>query len=289
MRSHLRTVLPTLLILPLLSALAVAVVPNTDADWTTDRGWHQGKAEWALYDAVRPIYGTPRHYEATIFTNTQHMDPTTTTKASDHRIPGATPVFKHNLSEMIPTEHYTYRFLTTAFVRTDGLDLYKLVMSSQEDCGTSYKQFQRTGADIEATQFVYFPDAGEPEATIAAADDLVFHDTLSLILRGFEMGETREVRLVTDQTDTHATPLRPAPATIRSLGAERITVPYGEVETHHVQVSHAVIGGTETSDYWMATAPGMRGVMVRYRGPFGVEYRLKRLAWWAYWAEPRPE
>ena len=35
----------------------------------------------------------------------------------------------------------------------------------------------------------------------------------------------------------------------------------------------------------------VRHVMVKYDGPYGVKYELKKLAWWAYWdrSQPRPE
>ena len=34
----------------------------------------------------------------------------------------------------------------------------------------------------------------------------------------------------------------------------------------------------------------LRHVMVQYAGPYGVEYKLKALDWWAYWEQgnPRP-
>ena len=47
------------------------------------------------------------------------------------------------------------------------------------------------------------------------------------------------------------------------------------------------------SDYWFAAPSSQNGdmlnVMVKYEGPHGVKYELKRLDWWAYWSEPKPE
>ncbi len=48
-------------------------------------------------------------------------------------------------------------------------------------------------------------------------------------------------------------------------------------------------GGATRSDYWFAADVRLRHVLVRYAGPYGVTYKLKKLGWWAYWAEPRPE
>jgi len=210
----------------------------TATDWRDDPAWHAGPAEWALYDAVRPIYGVDRHYEATIFTNKQRMDPATTTKSSGDRADGTIEVFKHNLSEMIPTENYTYRFLTTCFVRTDTLAPYKLVFSSQEDCGTTYKQILVEGDRVRAEQFCYFPESGAKTVEYAAPDDLAFHDTLSLTLRDYPFDAAEKPRLeldlVPDQTDTHETPLRPESATVEHVGEETVSVPYGRLPAHHL-------------------------------------------------------
>ena len=81
-----------------------------------------------------------RRYEATIFTNKQRMDPGTTTKASSPDARGTIEVFKHNVSELVETENYTYRFLTTSFVSTAALAPYKVVASThilehRNECG----------------------------------------------------------------------------------------------------------------------------------------------------------
>ena len=65
-----------------------ADTPTSSASWKEDTRWNQGKAEWALYDAERTIYGKARHYAARIYTNKQMMDPKTTTKAADWRKAG---------------------------------------------------------------------------------------------------------------------------------------------------------------------------------------------------------
>jgi hypothetical protein len=284
--------------LALLSATVAAAAGAQGQDpaatsWRTDPAWYRGKAEWALYDAQRVIYGTPRRYEATIFTNKQRMDAETTTKASGASGSRTIEVFKHNLSEMVPTDNYTYRFLTTCFVRTDSLGTYKLVMSSQEDCGATYKQFVVDRSQVVASCLSYFPDEGSKGARFESPPSLAFHDALSLTLRDypFDADEppTLTLELIPDQTHTHETPLRPAEAKVTYVGRETVQVPYGDVEAHHLRVDHAAAEGTTQSDYWFAADPAARHVMVRYAGPHGVEYRLKRLEWWAYWAEPRPQ
>lgn len=286
------------------SASSGIVEPESTLDaqqsssWRTDPDWYNGKAEWALYDATRNFYGRARHYQATIFTNKQQMDPDTTTKAENENDPNgnAFEVFKHNVSEIIPTDNYDYRFLTTAFVRADDLLTYKLIMSSQDDCGASYKQFVVDDNKIHATSFSYFPNEGKQDETYRLPGEprnFSFHDDLTLTLRGypFDQAEPPEIRrkLITDQTVPVATSSRPEEALIEFIAIETLEVPYGSVETFHLRMNHQPIGGSDETHYWFATDPAMRHVLVQYQGPWEITYRLKRLEWWAYWSDPRPE
>lgn len=272
-------------------AAEAVVSTETVGAWATDPAWNAGKAEWALYDATRMVYGAPRRFETTIFTNRQIMDRATTTKAATDAKGERVEVFKHNVSEMVPTANYVYRFLTTSFVQTTDLKPFKLVASTQEDCGATYHQFTIDNGIVSAAQFSYFPGEGAESTTYPATDDLAFHDMLTLTLRNYPFDAPREVQtiqLVRDQTDTHRVDQKPVRATVGYFGAETISVPFGTVRTHHLRVSHPHDGGAGFSDYWFA-ADDHRHVLVQYEGPYSVTYRLKRLDWWAYWSDPRPE
>ena len=289
-----------LIVLSTLACFAAADSPLPETSWRDNPTWHSGKAEWAVYDAVRVIYGEPRGYEATIFTNKQLMDPETGVKADDPNTPGAFEVFKHNVSEIIPTENYQYRFLTTCFVRSDTLEPYKVVVSTQEDCGSTYKQFTFVGGRrglVEAVSYCYFPDAGmkrESWNLPGTSDHFRFHDDLTLTLRDFAFDAPSSIerrrKMIPDQTDTHETPMRWSEAEIHYEGRETIEAPYGRVETHHLRVTHEPMGGVAESHYWFAAdETAMRHVLVKYEGPYGVKYELKQLGWWAYWKDPKPE
>ena len=156
-----------------------------------------------------------------------------------------------------------------------------------------------TDGKVDATSFDYHPDQGESSETYAASSSLAFQDSLSLTLRDYPFDATEKpvlkLDLVPDQTTPQVAPLKPDRATVHYIARETITVPYGSIETHHLRVEHARDGRTTQSDYWFAApAPGsqngdMLNVMVKYEGPHGVKYELKRLDWWAYWSEPKPE
>ncbi len=277
----------TALLVPL--ALACSLTPV--GDWSRDPAWFQGKAEWALYDAKRVIYGKERTYEATIFTNTQLMNPATTTK-SDQNVTDAIEVFKLNISEQIPTENYVYRFLTTSFVNRSNLDLYKLTTSTQEDCGSTYRHFVSDGNDVQYNQYNYFPGPGHLSGKLKEADQLTFFNALPLTLRNFSFPKdgstqpTMNVTLIADQTTTRSSDNKPQRATITYNGRVRITVPIGTLWTHHLSLTLDDNTHQQPIQFWMAE--DARHVMVQYRNPDGTSYALKRLAWWAYWRDAQP-
>lgn len=278
-RSRMTRWLATGVIACLLGPLATA------QSWRDDAIWDDGKAEYAVYDASRPIYGEPRQYEAVIITNKQHMDPRTTTKASDWQDRRAFVVFKHNTREVAPTPNYEYKYLTTAFIRAEDLSPYKLTMSSQEDCGASFKNAVVDGGRVEVDSFVYFPDAGHVEERYSAPRDFQFYDALTLTLRNYPFDEPRDVtlRLLPEQTDTHSTPLKPSKATVRYAGRETLELPIGNVAAHHLVVS---LPDGKQSDYWFADDaehPDWLRILVRYHGFDGVRFHLKSRERWAYW------
>ena len=262
--------------------------------WRTDPIWYDGKAEYLVYDAVRPIYGKERHYEAVLITNKQQMDPKTTTKSADWQAPGQVEVFKHNLREVIPTENYVYKYLTTAFVRTDNLQPFKLTMSSQEDCGATFKHYVADGSRVKVDSFVYFPGGGPKHVEYAEPGGMQFEDDLSLALRGYPFEnppkEAMVLGVVPDQTLTHATPATPIQSRILFQGKETLDLPIGTVEAYKLQV---VIDGGDGADapggrevtYWFAADGGSEWLhmMVKYDGPFGVKYELKSKKRWDYW------
>jgi len=269
--------------------------PSEIAAWRSDAAWNRGPAEWAVYDAKRTIYGESRSYTATLWTNTEHLDSTTGIKIDDGGARNAIRVFKHNLSEIIPAGNYDYRFLTTAYVGVDTLTPVVLTMSSQEDCGATFRRFFARDRRVHVEDHCYFPGTGHRQANWPLRDDIVFHDMLSLVLRDYpfpaeaiDAPEPRVIRLVADQTTNLAPPLEPAPATIEYVGLERLDLPIGTIDAHHLRVRHELMGGASESNYWMAADPDLLHVMVRHDGPYDVRYELKDLGWWAYWADDEP-
>src|SRR5688572_30221056 len=128
-------------LLALVVLVAMADVTAAQA-WSDDPIWHDGLVEKAVYTASRVVYEKPRAYEAIFFTNKEQHDRRTWTKADKSR--DTVEVWKHNQVEVIPTPNYDYKYVTTAHLVVNDLTLTRLDCSSQEFCGTSFKQYQLT-------------------------------------------------------------------------------------------------------------------------------------------------
>lgn len=156
------------------TALSMIVVllpvlhPNHEPQPLSDAPvWDDGLSEMCYYDAVDRLYGEDRSYTRVHLFNRQWLDAESSVKAAPGDA-GAVPVFKLNIAEEIPTENYNYRFLTTLFLRRPDLAPLKLVTSSQEWCGTTFKhlRFHDTGGTYKS--FSYFAGEGDREWSLDA-------------------------------------------------------------------------------------------------------------------------
>ena len=247
-----------------------------------DPVWHDSQAEMAVYEATRTIYGQSRQFTAKLYTNKELADKDTKTKSSKQR---GREVFKHHQRQDIPTDNYTYHFSTMCYVGVTDLKSLKIDMGSQEDCGATYKQFVNHAGTCQWKQSSYFPDEGYRTGSYRPTKRYAFADGLSVILRGYPFDERPQVRvdLLPSQTSNKWTDFRPAPATVRYVGAETIAAPIGDVDTHHLVVE----ADDGQHHYWFAAqggAPWLH-VMVQYEGPAtgGIMMKLREHRRWAYW------
>ena len=242
--------------------------------WATDSTWYDGLVEKAVYDAEKVIYGHPRQYEALILTNKEQHDVNTWTKAngSDETV----EVWKHNKIEVVPTPNYKYKFETTSHFDVNDLTLTRMDATSQEWCGTSFKQYLREGRELawDFFQFSYMPEAGRVNATVEQQGDVptVPFNGLSLFLRGydFQSRQPLELNVLPDQKANGLTPHEPFGATVEFAGETE--------EGYKLDVKReGELLGTFTF------AKDRRHVMLRYEGANGDSYRLKSLDRVDYW------
>ncbi|MDX1682174.1 MAG: hypothetical protein R3336_03545 [Phycisphaeraceae bacterium] len=275
-------VLAGLIALPA-TAESEAPLSELTTAWREDPIWHDGKAEIAVYEATRVIYGQPRTYDARLMTNFEHASPKTFTKAPDGK---GRAVFKHHLREDIPTRAYTYHYSTMAYVGTEDLKSLKIDMGSMEDCGATFKQIVNHAGELTWRQFSYFPNEGRRAGSFEPSARLVFHDALTLVLRGFPFKDPQDmtIEVLPDQTDTHLTPVQPVAMEVTYGGVSTLDLPAGRIRAHQLTVTPA--GETEAAgQYWFAadgSAPWLHA-LVQYQDGDGTRYRLKSLTREAYW------
>jgi hypothetical protein len=264
--------------------------------WRDDPVWFDGRAECAVYEATRVIYGQPRQYLARIYTNKEHASPDTFTKSATGH---GRAVFKQHLREDIATENYTYHYSTMCYVGTSDLKSLKLDFGSQEDCGASFKQYINHAGTLTWQQFTYFPDEGHRSGAYAPPGDFVFFNALPLLLRGYPFmnpsDEPLQLMVLPDQISTHLTETMPGAVStvVFYMGLETLDLPIGKIESHRLAVrpNRRMREGDQIMPvhyYWFAVDPAQQHILVQYQSPvgpdtLGTRYQLKSVERRAYW------
>ncbi|MDB5323095.1 MAG: hypothetical protein JWN40_4726 [Phycisphaerales bacterium] len=261
------------------AALCFPLFVHADG-WKNDPIWHDGLVEKAVYSASRTVYGKPRPYTATFFTNKEQHDAATLTKADKAK--ETIEVWKHNQIEDIPTPNYTYHYVTTSHLSVDRFELTRMDSSSQEFCGTSFKQYlgrakkSAAGWAIDGWDywsFSYMPEAGRRAATVAKSDrPVVAENALQIYLREFDFASKGEagIALLPSQKSNRATAPESIAATLRYAGEENAA--------HKIEL---VVEKAVRATYWMAA--DRLHVMTKYAGPEGQTYELTEVSRVNYW------
>ena len=261
--------------------LSLAAPAFAGDGWKTDSTWHDGLAEKATYAASRVIYNKPRAYEAVIFTNKEQHDTQTLTKAD--KSTSTVEVWKHNHVEVIPTPNYDYKFQATSHLTVDDeMALTRLDCSSQEFCGTSFKQYQANGEELtnrswDYWAFSYFPEAGRKTATVRAPrrEKVVAADSLPLWLRDYDFAGKPTVKfaLLPSQKSNRHSPHEPVAAEVRFAGEDAALNSF-KLDVH--------ADGKPLGTYWMAK--DRLHVMTKYASADGQQtYELKKVERVNYW------
>lgn len=255
----------------------------TRPSWSRDPAWYDGQAEKCVYEATRTIYGKERRYLATAYTNKERVDAATTCKTDD---PNGLEVFKHHWSEIVPTERYDYRFSTMTYHRVEHAEPFKLTVSTQEDCGASFKECWPESNRFRWSDSVYFPGAGRREGEIERTDVFAFADGLALALRYLPANEPsapQRLALVPAQRDTHHVSWDLVSRSVRCTGRTTLELPIGRIEADGYELSNDA--GLVLERFWFAAdeRPPVLRAMVRYEGQDGVTYALKSIERTAYW------
>ena len=261
-------------------------------NWKADPIWHDGLVEKATYTATRLVYGKPRQYEAIFFTNKEQHDTKTWTKAS--RSSDTVEVFKHNEIEVIPTPNYDYKYTTTAHLTVGDLELTRLDMSSQEFCGTTFKQYliksgPRGQTSYDYFAFSYMPEAGRESLRVERPEKsvpLVAFNSLPVWLRDYDFSAKANVRfdMLPDQKSNRATPAEPVAAEVRygEVDGDSAILELHVFQTTKLPAARFAGDATLVARFWFAN--DRQHVMTQYEAADGGQtYRLKSQKRVNYW------
>jgi hypothetical protein len=249
-------------------------------DWGLHALWDDGQAEVATYDAHRVIYGKSRSYEASLITVKEDFDPKYFVKA-DKPLQGQSHpvVLKLNIASSIPTENYTYHFLTSLFVsRNDPFHIFKLTMGSQEWCGNTFKEIQNWDGVAALRYFSYFDGEGDGSLSLPLGPGDLLEDQIPLTLRSlrFQAGLRHPIRICDSLISNRAIPPKFTEA--------EIVVEEGEtVQSIDCWKVHILRPGNEQL-YWFEKA--YPNILVKSVSPDGKELALKERNRRKYWEHP---
>ncbi|MCX2745119.1 hypothetical protein OO013_14660 [Mangrovivirga sp. M17] len=148
-------------------------------NWTDNKLWDDGLAEVNIYDAQRVIYGEPRNYEQVYVAVKETFNKEYQVKTDNYQRDDLFEVIKVNLFSDIPTHRYPYHFLMSIFFKRQSPDaVYKLNVSSQEWCGTTFKSMRKKSYGYDENYNSYWDGEGRGERQIEQVclieDQLVF-------------------------------------------------------------------------------------------------------------------
>ncbi|MFQ5463877.1 MAG: hypothetical protein ACE5E5_14775 [Phycisphaerae bacterium] len=212
--------------------------------------WDQGLSEMSYYRATDTIYGAPRDYVRVHLVNRQWIDRDEGVKCEAQN-PNAVPVFKINIAEEIPTPNYNYRYLTTVFLDRFGLAPLKMVASSQEWCGTTFKHLRWMEDGLSVKSFSYF--GGEGDQTWQLKERPFPYEALILLARDVALaGKPRSLSLLAPVRSTHAVTPSVKDATLAIGPTESISTPMGRFEVIRIDLAW---DGPRTQFYVESNAP----------------------------------
>jgi hypothetical protein len=253
------------------------------SEWAMNKLWDDGKAEVAIYDAERVVYGTPRQFEYVYVLVKETFNKAYNVKTDDYDRSDLYPVMKVNKFCRIETLKYPYHYLTSLFYNRGTPDqVHKLTNTSQEWCGNTAKSFLEKGNKYEFQYMSYWD--GQGNGTTKIAKGPWFEDQLSYTLRSlkFEEGLQFEVDLYPMQVSSKADVPSSEKATL-SVSKATADELLGIDSTLVVNPWKVLVSREEGADltYWINdTYPNL---LLKMESTDGRKLLLKSLERDAYW------
>jgi len=275
-----------LLALSLPASTASSGAVPIDRSFALDPIWDDGLAEVAHYDAHRKVYGIDRVFRTTMITVKEEFDATTAVKA-DPPYTGRpiVTVLKLNILSVIPTENYPYSYMTSIFARRDDLRvLVKAASSSQEWCGTTFKEVITWEGSPRLRFHSYFDTQADGEHAMALPEGTMLEDQLYLAMRAVvpEPGMSASLP-VYDSLISNSVPRAPVarPMTLVSGRDESVSTPAGSFATHRYDLIET--GSTAPAmSFWIEN--GRRRALVKFSAADGRSLLLAEITRRDYWS-----
>ncbi len=261
--------------------------------------WDDGLSEICYYDATDMLYGRSRHYFRVMLLNREWLDPTERVKSEPPPVAGdasaaasqpdkveAIGVFKLNIVEEIPTENYNYRHMVTVFLNRASLHPEKLAASSQEWCGTTFKQLQWLPDGLRIRGFSYFQGEADREWTLPAEPILYPREALYVLVRAAAAARTDiPLILLPPMRSNHMPPLVRSESRLSVSGQiETSRVPFGRFRARRVTLTET--GGRQTAQFLVEEAAPYRLLSGRFDSGLSMSLRFAERR--AYWDRSKP-
>ncbi|MCB2156433.1 hypothetical protein KQI84_16280 [bacterium] len=262
------------------------MVETIRPDWAGSL-WDDSRAEVATYEGHRIIYSEDRPHELRLITVAEDINKEFMVKAEwPYGQKPLLPALKQLQISSIPTPNYPYNYLTTVFYQRSNINnAVKMTISSQEWCGTTFKQYElwRETAVFWYSSYWDGEGTGNTQLTDHTANTY-FEEELPLLFRAlpFREGLKTGLMLQPPQTTNRVQIPEPVPAVAMvDHPNEDLTVPAGTYAAEEVwRVSLEARDGRRANFY---IADDDANTLLAFEFDDGRRFELKHTTRRQYW------
>ncbi len=157
--------------------------------------WGDGKAEISTYASTQSRYGQEREAEVALIYVTEPFNLRRQVKsdAAATNDPNVINVLKLNRVKKFQTGIYDYSLMSSVFTPLEAYRLgdqrieagaaLKMTFTSQEWCGQTFQQLNRTASGMNSRSFSYFESEGDQSSDIETVSGALWADELFIAVR----------------------------------------------------------------------------------------------------------
>lgn len=171
------------------ASLTSAVAQFTPALLQNSSYWNDGKAEFDIYDAKIAREGAPRPTEVLHILVREPFDLKQLVKPDSWAHRGVIQVLKLNQIVHAPTGLYLVQQMHSSFWRADNARLAKFSLTSNDSCGNSFKEGQRSGENFAYQWHTYWDGMADGSEQVTLPPNGFFYDELPLRVRTIDFSK----------------------------------------------------------------------------------------------------